>query len=62
MIDDDDLDVLSERAWDDGWRAAVRVLHEADETVDRSSSTRSRVDDYGPSLRPTPRQHWGLRR
>ena len=59
---DDDLDEFYECAWDDGYRAAVRVLHDADEAVDRSSSTRSRVDDYGPSLRPTPRPHWGLRR
>jgi hypothetical protein len=59
---DDDLDAIYERAWDDGYRAAVRVLLEADEAIDRSSSTRSRVDDYGSSLRPTPRQHWGLRR
>jgi hypothetical protein len=31
---DDDLDDLDESAWDDGYRAALRVLLEADETVE----------------------------
>ncbi len=36
---DDDLDDLYERAWDDGYRAALRVLHEADDDEDDSSGT-----------------------
>jgi hypothetical protein len=31
---DEDLDEFYEQAWDDGYRAALRVLHEADEAVE----------------------------
>ncbi len=31
MMCDDDLDDLYEQAWNDGWRAAVLVLTEADD-------------------------------
>jgi hypothetical protein len=45
---DDDLDDLYERAWDDGYRAALRVLHEADDDqLDQDEDNGTTVTSMG---------------
>jgi hypothetical protein len=47
-MDDDDLDELYERGWDDGYRAALRVLLEADEDEVREGPEMPNVAHSAP--------------